>query len=114
MKTKPNARANYFFILSAIGLITAWWFNAIAVMNAQDYLAAWFGTEVDWVLSLDLTIVAIAGVTFMILEAKKLGMKRVWLYILLSGFTAMAFTFPLFLAMRELKLAKAGPSKIEG
>jgi hypothetical protein len=50
--------------------------------------------------------VAIAGVTFMILEAKKLGMKRVWLYILLSGFTAMAFTFPLFLGMRELKLAK--------
>jgi uncharacterized membrane protein len=31
-------------------------------------------------------------------------MKRVWLYIVLSGITAFAFTFPLFLAMRERKL----------
>jgi hypothetical protein len=114
MKTNRNANANFFFVLAGIGLVTAWWFNALAVMKAQDYLAAWFGTEVDVVLSLDLTIVAIAGVTFMLLEAKKLGMKRVWLYILLSGFTAMAFTFPLFLAMRELKLAKTEPSKIAG
>lgn len=103
-----NKRALFFFILSGLGLITAWYFNGIAVMNAQDYLAAWFGTEVDWVLSIDLTIVAIAGSAFMIFEAKRLGMKRVWLYLLLSGITAMAATFPFFLAMRELKLRNAG------
>ena len=101
-----NKRALFFFVLSGIGLITAWYFNGIAVMNSQDYLAAWFGSEVDWVLSMDLLIVAVAGVTFMIYEAKRLGMKRVWLYIALSGLTAMAATFPFFLAMRELKLVK--------
>ena len=47
---------------------------------------------------------AIAVVVFMISEARRLKMKRVWLYILLSGITAMAFTFPLFMAMRERKL----------
>jgi hypothetical protein len=31
-------------------------------------------------------------------------MKRIWFYIVVAMFTAMAFTFPLFLAMRELKL----------
>lgn len=101
-----NKRAVFFFILSFAGLATAWYFNALAVMNAQDYLQAWFADEVDWVLSMDLTIVAIAGVVFMIYEAKRLGMKRVWLYIALSGVTAMAATFPFFLAMRELKLAR--------
>jgi hypothetical protein len=30
----------------------------------------------------------------------------VWLYILASGVTAFAFTFPLFLAMREKQLAR--------
>ncbi|BDS51071.1 DUF2834 domain-containing protein [Rhodoluna lacicola] len=105
-----NKRAQFFFILSAIGLITAWYYNGIAVMKAQDYLAAWFGSEVDLVLSLDLTIVAIAGSAFMIFEAKRLGMKRVWLYLLLSGVTAMAATFPFFLAMRELKIAKRSAS----
>ena len=43
----------------------------------------------------------------MIFEARKLGMKRVWLYIVLSGVTAFAFTFPLLLAIRECKLAQA-------
>lgn len=93
-----------YLILSAIGLVTAWVFNGFAVMNGEDYLGAWFGSAVDWVLSADLTVVAIAVVIFMINEARRLGMKRVWLYILLSGITAMAFTFPLFLAMRERAL----------
>ena len=101
-----NKRAAFFFTLSGIGLLTAWYYNGIAVMKAQDYLAAWFGSEVDLVLSLDLTIVAIAGSAFIIFEAKRLGMKKVWLYLLLSGVTAMAATFPFFLAMRELKIAK--------
>jgi len=40
------------------------------------------------------------------MEGRKLGMKRVWVYIALSGVTAFAFTFPLFLAMRERKLGQ--------
>jgi len=106
MTVQRKTRAIYFFGLAAAGLITAWWFNGIAVMQSQDYLKAWFSLEVDWVLSADLMIVAIAGATFMVLEAKRLGMKRVWLYLVLAGVTAMAFVFPLFLGMRELKLAK--------
>ena len=94
-----------YLILSGVGLVTAWVFNGIAVMNGEDYLGAWFGSAVDWVLSADLSVVAVAVVIFMIIEARRLGMKRVWLYILLSGITAMAFTFPLFLAMREWRLA---------
>ena len=93
-----------YLVLSIVGLVTAWVFNALAVMNNQDYAGAWFGTAVDWVLSADFTVVAIAVVVFMITEARRLKMKRVWLYILLSGITAMAFTFPLFMAMRERKL----------
>ena len=95
-----------YLVLSIAGLITAWIFNGIAVMNQEDYLGAWFGTAVDWVLSADLTIVAIAVVVFMITESRRIGMKRVWLYILLSGVTAMAFTFPLFMAMRERRLGE--------
>ena len=103
--TNHHARYVFFLILSIIGVITAWVFNGIASVTGENYVDAWFGSAVDWVLSLDILIVAIAGSAFMIFEARKLGMKRVWLYILLSGVTAFAFTFPLFLAMRERKLA---------
>jgi uncharacterized membrane protein len=102
-----------YVVLSIVGLVTAWIFNALAVMNNQDYMAAWFGTAVDWVLSGDFTIVAIAVVVFMITEARRLKMKRVWLYILLSGVTAMAFTFPLFMAMRERKLGEVSSAQNE-
>lgn len=92
--------------LSVIGLVTAWVFNGLAVMGNADYLRAWFGSAVDWVLSADLTVVAIALVVFMFAEGARIGMKRVWLYVVLSGVTAMAFTVPLFLAMRERHLGK--------
>ena len=104
-KINHHARFIFFLVISIIGLITAWIFNGVASVTGQDYLNAWFGSAVDWVLSVDLLIVAIAGSALMISEAQRLGMKRVWLYILLSGITAFAFTFPLFLAMRERKLA---------
>ena len=104
----PNhqARFVFFLALSVAGLVTAWVLNGIATVTGQDYLSAWFGSAVDWVLSVDLLIVAVAGSAFMIFEARKLGMKRVWLYIALSGVTAFAFTFPLFLALRERRIAR--------
>ena len=107
-----HARFVFFFILSIIGLITAGVFNGIASVTGQNYLNAWFGSAVDWVLTLDILTVAIAGSAFMIFEARKLGMRRVWLYIVLSGVTAFAFTFPLFLAMRERKLAALADSTV--
>jgi len=114
MTTTPNRQARFvfFLILAIIGLVTAMVFNGIASVQGQNYLDAWFGSAVDWVLSLYILIVAIAGSALMIMEARKLGMKRVWLYILASGVTAFAFTFPLFLAMRERKLAQLEAEKL--
>ncbi|NBU22988.1 MAG: DUF2834 domain-containing protein [Actinobacteria bacterium] len=97
-------RERFYFVLAALGLITAWWLNALAVFEQADYLKAWFGSTVDLVLSVDLSIVAIAVAGFMIYESRRLGMKRVWLYFLISGITALAFTLPLFMAFRERKL----------
>ncbi len=115
MDSLRRTRSIYFFSLAAIGVITAWLFNGLAVMRGEDYLKAWFGTSVDWVLSADLLIVAIAGSSFMIIEGRRLGMRRIWLYLVLAGITAMAFVFPLFLAMRERALARleAASGKIE-
>lgn len=104
MTRKHQIRITIYRVLAALGLITALVLNGIASMAGQNYLQAWFGQPVDWVLSVDLLIVALAVVTFMIAEAKRLGIKRVWIYFALSAVTAMAFTFPLFMAARERKL----------
>ena len=106
MVKKHLQRSWLYLIISISGLITAWVFNALAVFEQADYLASWFGSAVDWVLSLDLLIVILATVVFMLAEAKRLGMKNVWLYFLASGITAAAFTFPLFMFFRERKILK--------
>jgi predicted alpha/beta superfamily hydrolase len=104
MVRKHTIRIFIYRVIAAIGLITALVLNGIASTSGADYFGAWFGTIVDWVLSIDLLVVALAVVTFMLVEAKRLGMKRVWLYFLASGVTAIAFTFPLFMANRERKI----------
>ena len=109
-----NSRFWFYLLVSLVGLITAMIFNGIASVDGADYLSAWFGSPVDWVLSLDLLVVAIAGSAFIIFEGRRLGMKKLWIYIVVSGVTAFAFTFPLFLAMRERALSRrkesSGPS----
>jgi len=69
MVKKHLQRSWIYLFLSITGLITAWVFNALAVFDQADYLASWFGSAVDWVLSLDLLIVILATVTFMLCAA---------------------------------------------
>lgn len=106
MLNKHRKTSIAYFVIASLGLISAWVLNGITVMTRQDYVGAWFGTAVDWVLSSDLLIVAVAAAVFMIYEGRRLGMKHVWAYIALSSVTAMAFTFPLFLGMRERAILK--------
>ncbi|MGV8858453.1 DUF2834 domain-containing protein [Rhodoglobus sp.] len=104
-----NATAITFAVLSIVGLIGTWIFNALAIVQMRDYLGDWFGSgPAVNSLGVDLLVVAVAGSILIIIEARRLGMKRAWLYIVLSGITAFAFTFPLFLAMRERKLVELG------
>ncbi len=57
-------------------------------------------------ITVDLLVVAVAGSVFIIVEARRLRMRFGWLYVVASGLTAFAFTFPLFLAMRERRLTR--------
>jgi len=92
--------------IAIAGLIGTWIFNALAIVQARDFIGDWVGSgPAVSSLTVDLLVVAVAGCILIVVEARRLGMKRAWLYIVLSGLTAFAFTFPLFLAMRERKLA---------
>ena len=91
--------------LSVVGLVGTFVFNAWTVVAGRDYLADIFGGgPAVSSLGVDLLVVAVAGAIFIVVEARRLGMRRAWLYLVLSLVTAFAFTFPLFLAMRERKL----------
>ena len=81
-------------------------FNIRATLFAENYLTDGFTSNVDWVYSLDLLIGGTAGMAFMVIESRRLQMKRIWILVLVGFVTAFAFAFPLFLALRERHLAK--------
>jgi hypothetical protein len=93
-------------LLSIAGLIGTWTFNVLAIVQLRDFIGDWVnsGPAVSS-LTVDLLVVAVAGCILIVVESRRLGMRFAWVYIVLSGITAFAFTFPLFLAMRERKLA---------
>ncbi|MDR6905742.1 hypothetical protein J2X63_001428 [Agromyces sp. 3263] len=94
-----------YLLLSIAGLIGTWWFNALAIVGLHDFIGDLVssGPAVSSI-TVDLLVAAIAGSIFIIVEARRIGMRFGWLYVVASGLTAFAFTFPLFLAMRQRRL----------
>ena len=54
----------------------------------------------------DFWVGSLASLIWLVHEARRLGMRRVWLYIVLTFMIAWAFALPLFLHMRERQLAR--------
>lgn len=61
-------------------------------------------------LSVDAIVGATAFLLWMIPEARKLGMRHWWVYIVVTLAVAFAVGFPLFLLMRERKLQQLAAS----
>lgn len=103
-----------YLALAGCGLVGTWIFNALAVVQLRDFFGDWLGSgPAVSSLTVDLLVAAVAGSVFIIVEARRLGMRFGWLYVVASGLTAFAFTFPLFLAMRERRMraiAAAAPT----
>lgn len=57
--------------------------------------------------TVDLLITVLAVSVFMVVEARRIGMKYAWVYIVWSLMIAAASGVPLFLLMRERHLAAA-------
>jgi hypothetical protein len=104
--------------LAVIGLVLSSLFNALSVVQARDFIGDWVGSgPAVTSLTVDLLVVAIAGGILVIVEARRVGMRFGWLYLVISAFTAFAVGFPLFLAMRERHLtatrSKASPRSLD-
>lgn len=96
-----------YLVLAVAGLVGTWFFNVLAIVQLRDFIGDLItsGPAVSSI-TVDLLVVAVAGSVFIIVEARRLGMRFAWLYIVASGLTAFAFTFPLFLAMRQRRMTQ--------
>jgi len=56
-------------------------------------------------ITVDIFMFALAAVIWMVLEARRLQIRFVWLYVLFGILVAISVTYPLFLYARERRLA---------
>jgi hypothetical protein len=97
-----------YLALAIVGLIGTWTWNIQAIVQGEDFIGEWISNSASVSsLTTDLLVVFLAGSVWIIVEARRLGMRAGWAYVLGGLLTAFAFTFPLFLAMRERRLVLA-------
>jgi len=95
-----------YLVIAVIGLVGTWTLNVLSATSgrgvAEEWAATGFGVGS---LQVDLLVLAVACGALIVVEGRRIGMRRAWLFLPLAAVTAAAFAVPLFLALRERRLA---------
>jgi hypothetical protein len=111
---KLTARQLAYAALAAIGLVATWYFNLQFMeesggsFSAVEFVRAGYANSAASSLSNDLLVGTAAFTLWSFVEARRLGMRRWWIYPVLTFGVAFAFAFPLFLFVRERRLTAGG------
>lgn len=57
-------------------------------------------------VTIDLLVVALVALAFMVVEGRRIGMRFVWVYVVLTFVVAISVSLPLFLIARQVHLSR--------
>ena len=105
--TRSHVIAGVYLVLAVVGLVGTWYFNL--TYRGGDYLGDWFANPASSSAAVDVITVAVVASVLYLVEGRRLGWRTpvALVFIALSFLVAVAFALPLFLALRELLLARA-------
>jgi hypothetical protein len=106
------------YALVAVVALVATWTQTVAYTHSG--LAAFFDnfwhdarvTASSRNITADILMLGLSIAILMVIEARKYGVRFVWLYILGGFFIAVSVTFPLFLIAREMRIGASEPSRL--
>ena len=96
--------------LAAGALVATWWHNIAFIKDGgtlPGFLTDGYANHVAASLINDLWFMVGAAFVFMVVDARRTGVRHVWLYLVLSAGIAVSVMFPLYLIARERKLRAA-------
>jgi hypothetical protein len=113
MARRKTWLSTIYVCLALIALVTCWRQNLLfmdeaGVDLATGFVAFWpalLANHATTSITVDIFLLCVAVMIWMVLEARKLEIRFVWVYIVLSFAIAISVTFPLFLVARERALA---------
>ncbi|MDX1802457.1 MAG: DUF2834 domain-containing protein [Alcanivorax sp.] len=112
MMTHNEKRLCWAYGAIAVTALLVTWSNNLAFMaepgnrELTSFVRALFVNHASASIAYDILFYCLAGFLFMVHEARRLGVRHVWVYILLSAGIAVSVMFPLFLIARQVALAR--------
>jgi Terpene cyclase DEP1 len=103
-------------VIALVALVATWSQNLIHIGNGGSFLGFWEATKVNPAsrsITVDIALFLLAAAILMVIEARRVGVKFVWAYILGGFLIAISVTFPLFLLARELRLEKSDATQLK-
>jgi uncharacterized protein DUF2834 len=105
-------------VIAAAALVGTWWNNLLFFKEAGTwsglaFIEACFANHAAASISIDILLFGLAAMVFMKVEAKRLGIRFLWVYIVLSFLIAVSVMFPLFMIARQLRIAATNDGRLE-
>ncbi|MEQ1491793.1 MAG: DUF2834 domain-containing protein [Terricaulis sp.] len=113
MSVQQRGLVGFYALVAVIALIATWGQNLTYVWQSGEmsalnqFLPDLRVNPAARSIAVDIGLFLLAASAFMVIEARRLGVRFVWLYILLGFLVAISVTFPLFMIAREMRLAAA-------
>jgi uncharacterized protein DUF2834 len=101
--------------IALVALIATWSQNILFFRDGGSFLGFWEATKANPAsrsITVDIALLLLAVSILMVIEARRLGVRFVWAYILGGFAIAISVTFPLFLLARELRLEKSDATEL--
>ncbi len=101
--------------IALVALVATWSQNILFFRDGGNFFGFWEATKANPAsrsITVDIALLLLAVAILMVIEARRLGVKYVWAYILGGFMIAISVTFPLFLLARELRLEKSDATEL--
>jgi hypothetical protein len=109
------------YALIGVVALVGTWGNIVPLAKRQGFWGAQWQfwqdvlvNESSRFITVDVLFLGLAVLIWMVLEARRLGIPGVWLYVVFSVLIAISVAFPLYLIHRERRLAAREPNTAAG
>jgi Terpene cyclase DEP1 len=115
LPTSSKVLCTVYGVIAVAALIATWSQNVAYLHKPSGFADFWIATKVNPAsrsITVDIVCFALAATILMVIEARKHGVRFVWLYVLAGPLIAISAAFPLFLIARELRIGRTEPTRL--
>lgn len=104
--SRKSGLANLYYALAVAGLLATGYYNGQYFLHGgglgpNEFFGAAFANALTTAITIDVYLAALVFSIWVITDAKRVALKRPWLYVVLCFGVGLAIAYPLYLARRE-------------